>query len=139
MLHLFLLCDLERYKKMNEAIAYAAIKTLSGCMWSLSQVLVGLAFFDTEMKSVMVEALTLQVHNTETVICWKKKLSFLISLLGVLKIREEQKQFLLQVIEKQCHDCESLQIHVYCNSYRVSKDLRCYIFRHTRQLIGLNK
>ena len=58
---LLLLGELESYKKTNEAVANAAIKSFSGHLWYLSEILVGLAFFDPEVsherKSAMVAAL----------------------------------------------------------------------------------
>ncbi len=56
-----LLQRLESYKETNEAVAKAAIKSFSGHLWYLSEILVGLALFDNdvsaEMKSAMVAAL----------------------------------------------------------------------------------
>jgi hypothetical protein len=49
------------YKSTNESIARVAIKSLSAHLWYLSEPLVGLAFFDSEvpndMKAAMVKAL----------------------------------------------------------------------------------
>lgn len=56
-----LLRDLHSYKEVNEAISKAAIKSFSGHLWYLSEVLIGFAFFDStvpaEMKAAMVAAL----------------------------------------------------------------------------------
>jgi hypothetical protein len=56
-----LLSDLESYKKINNDVANAAIKSFSGHLWCLSKILVGLACFDSEVptatKSGMVAAL----------------------------------------------------------------------------------
>ena len=56
-----LLRELDSYKKTHEAIAKAAIKSFSGHLWYLSEILVGLAFFDSavsaEVKSAIVKAL----------------------------------------------------------------------------------
>jgi hypothetical protein len=58
--------DLYSYGDTNEAISNAAVKTFSGHLWYLSEVLVGLAFFDpsvpVEMKIAMVAALTKTGH-----------------------------------------------------------------------------
>lgn len=59
--YLQLLCELESYKKTHKAVAKAAMKSFSGHLWYLSEILVGLAFFDSavsvELKSAMVTAL----------------------------------------------------------------------------------
>ena len=56
-----LLNELQSYKKINNDVANAAIKSFSGHLWYLSEILVGLAFFDSEVptatKSAMVAAL----------------------------------------------------------------------------------
>jgi len=56
-----LLRELESYKKQHESVAKAAIKSFSGHLWYLSEILVGFAFFDSavsaEVKSAMVKAL----------------------------------------------------------------------------------
>ncbi|CAM4602153.1 unnamed protein product [Leuciscus chuanchicus] len=56
-----LLCELESYKEIHEAVAKAAMKSFSGHLWYLSEILVGLAFLDSavsaELKSAMVTAL----------------------------------------------------------------------------------
>lgn len=166
---MLLLGELESYKKTNEAVANAAIKSFSGHLWTLSEILVGLAFFDPEVshegKSAMVAALDeITTEHPPRIafkpILLKKQLSdfvyqhtrqlftaldipqrFLIlspdmwesdnnyivgqrkgrsvkvvndaaergvaliqEFNGVLTIHEEQKQFLLQVIEKHRHD-----------------------------------
>jgi hypothetical protein len=58
---LMLLREIESYKKTNETVANAAMKSFSGHLWYLSEILVGLAFFDSEVssetKSAMVAAL----------------------------------------------------------------------------------
>lgn len=62
-----LLIDLESYKTTHEAVAKAALKSFSGHLWYLSEILVGLAFFDnevsTENKSAMVTALDKQTTD----------------------------------------------------------------------------
>ena len=61
-----LLHDLHSYGDTNAAISNPAIKTFSGHLWYLSEVLVGLAFFDpsvpVEMKIAMVAALRKTGH-----------------------------------------------------------------------------
>lgn len=56
-----LLCELESYKESHEAVAKAAMKSFSGHLRYLSEILVCLAFFDSavsaELKSAMVTAL----------------------------------------------------------------------------------
>ncbi len=164
-----LLCELENYKKINESVANAAIKSFSGHLWYLSETLVGLAFFDSEvsneMKSAMVAALDIETTDHPrrcafTTTLLKKKLSDFVSqhtrqlftaldiplnfltsnpatwssdndyiiaqkrvrclkvvndaaergvaliqtFNGILTNQEEQKQFLLQVVEKHRRD-----------------------------------
>src|SRR6218665_3054579 len=48
--------ELESYKKTNEAVANAAIKSFSGHLWYLSEILVGLAFFDPEVSQLAMVA-----------------------------------------------------------------------------------
>lgn len=45
------LLELESYKKNREAVAKAAIKSLSGNSWYLREILVGLTFFDSEVPA----------------------------------------------------------------------------------------
>jgi len=56
-----LICDLYGYRDINAAISKAAIKSFSGHLWYLNEVLIGLAFFDlnvpVEMKTAMIAAL----------------------------------------------------------------------------------
>lgn len=164
-----LLQQLENYKETNDTVAKAAIKSFSGHLWYLSEILVGFAFFDndvsSEMKLAMVAALdkkttdhprriafcpTLQQNklsdfvsqhtrklftalnipqdflttNPDTwatdnnYIVGQKKVASLkvvndaaergVALIqafnGVLTNQEEQKQFLLQVVEKHRRD-----------------------------------
>lgn len=58
---LLLLRELDKYKQTNAVVAKAAMTSFSRHLWYLSEVLVGLAFFDsdvsTEIKSAMVAAL----------------------------------------------------------------------------------
>ncbi|ESO00284.1 hypothetical protein HELRODRAFT_176149 [Helobdella robusta] len=58
---LLLFRELESYKKTNEAVANVALKSFSGHLWYLNEVLIGLAFFDSEVsfetKSAIVAAL----------------------------------------------------------------------------------
>jgi len=62
-----LLHQLVTYKRRNEIVANAAIKSFSGEWWYLSESLVGLAFFDpmlsVDTKVAMVAALNKEKHH----------------------------------------------------------------------------
>ena len=56
-----LLSELDSYKETHYAVDKAAIKSFSGHLWYVSEILIGLAFLDSEdsaeMKSAMVAVL----------------------------------------------------------------------------------
>ena len=58
---MLLLCEQESYKKHKKSVAEAAMKSFSGHLWYLNEILVGFAFFDSavslEVKSAMAKAL----------------------------------------------------------------------------------
>jgi len=62
-----LLCELDSYKKTHDAVAKAVIKSFTGHLWHVSGILVGLAFFDSEvsaeMKSVMVAVIDVKTTD----------------------------------------------------------------------------
>jgi hypothetical protein len=62
---LALLRKLERYKTVDESVAKAAIKSFTGHLWYINEVLVGLAFFDSEVNSdTKVDMVTALQRNT---------------------------------------------------------------------------
>src|SRR5688572_25947601 len=62
-----LLCELDSYKETHDAVAKAAIRSFSGHLCYVSEILVGLAFLDSEVsaeiKSAMVAAIDVKTTD----------------------------------------------------------------------------
>ncbi|ESO04140.1 hypothetical protein HELRODRAFT_184710 [Helobdella robusta] len=96
---LLLLRELENYKKTNKAVANAALKSYSGHLWYLNNVLIGLAFFDSEVSSATKSAMFKSCHDAA-----ERGVALIQEFNRVLTNGEDQLQYLFQVIEKHRKD-----------------------------------